>query len=228
MLRKDYYVVLGVSRTESRRGIRAAFCALAKHYHPERIGPQGQRFFQEILTAYQVLADPAKRQYYDRGLLPAVGKVPVPQRPLGPAPEGGSVPTVPEPLPIVSQLAIIRPPVEEILEQVLKNFTRGGMPQEEPLKSFNVQVVLSPAEAARGGMARITVPVFYPCSACAGSGREGLFPCSACEAQGVIEEEETISVPIPSMVGDYTLREIPVRGLGIHNLTLRLYIRVVA
>ncbi|MBI3303367.1 MAG: DnaJ domain-containing protein, partial [Deltaproteobacteria bacterium] len=49
MLKKDYYLILGVSRTESPRGIRAAFRELAKRYHPERIGPQGTRFFQEIL-----------------------------------------------------------------------------------------------------------------------------------------------------------------------------------
>ena len=40
------------------------------------------------------------------------------------------------------------------------------------------------------------------------------------------EEEERVRIQIPPMVHDYTLREIPLRGLGIHNLYLRLYIRV--
>jgi len=44
----------------------------------------------------------------------------------------------------------------------------------------------------------------------------------------MLEEEETIRVQIPPMVRDYTLREVPARGLGLHNLYLRLYIRVMA
>jgi curved DNA-binding protein CbpA len=53
MGRKRYYLVLGVSRTESTNGTRQAFRELVKRYHPDRIGPQGQRFFQEIVEAYR-------------------------------------------------------------------------------------------------------------------------------------------------------------------------------
>jgi DnaJ-domain-containing protein 1 len=45
MRKKDYYLILGVSRTESPSGIRAAFRELANRYHPERIGPPGAHFF---------------------------------------------------------------------------------------------------------------------------------------------------------------------------------------
>lgn len=49
------------------------------------------------------------------------------------------------------------------------------------------------------------------------------------EEQGMVEEEEeTVRVHIPARVGDYTLIEKPVRGLGLHNLYLRLYVRVMS
>ncbi len=228
MIKRDYYLILGVTRTESPSGIRAAFRQLAKRYHPERIGSHGARFFQEILTAYQVLSDPEKRRLYDQGLFHAEGRT-AEQRGVIIIDSGTQLtPAVPEPMPLLRGFETICPPFEEILERVLRNFTRTAAPREEPVRSFNVQVVLSPDEAARGGLALITVPVFYPCPLCGGSGEDWLFPCAPCRGQGMLEEEETVRVQIPPLVRDYTLVEVPVRGLGIHNLYLRLSIRVVA
>ncbi len=48
MMTMDYYVILGVSRTESTSGIREAFRDLVKRYHPDRVGPQGARFFRTL------------------------------------------------------------------------------------------------------------------------------------------------------------------------------------
>jgi DnaJ-class molecular chaperone len=228
MIRKDYYMILGVPRTESPSGIRAAFRQLAKRYHPERIGLLGARFFQEIVTAYQVLSDPEKRRLYDQGLSHAEGRTVEQGGPIIIDPGIQSAPAVPEPMRLLSRFETICPPFEEILERVLRNFTRTATPREESVRSFNVQLVLSPDEAARGGMALITVPVLYPCTTCGGSGQEWLFTCSPCQGQGMLEEEETVRVQIPPLVRDYTLVEVPVRGLGLHNLSLRLYIRVLA
>jgi DnaJ-class molecular chaperone len=228
MVRKDYYMVLGVPRTESLSGIRAAFRELVKRYHPERVGVQGSRFLQEILHAYHVLSDPDKRRLYDQGLSHAEGRTASSGGAI--IAEAGSPPVsaVLETIPRLRRFETVCPPFEQMFEQVLENFSRAGAPPEEPVRSFNVQVILSPEEAARGGEARITIPVFYPCSACGGSGRDWLFTCPSCQAQGLIEEEETVRVQIPPMVRDYTLMEIPVRGLGLHNIYLRLYIRVAA
>ena len=38
MLRKSYYLTLGVSRYETPRGIRTAFFELIKRYNPDRLG----------------------------------------------------------------------------------------------------------------------------------------------------------------------------------------------
>ncbi|HYS42653.1 MAG TPA: hypothetical protein VEM32_01625 [Geobacteraceae bacterium] len=96
------------------------------------------------------------------------------------------------------------------------------------MEGLNVELLLSADEAARGGVASIGVPVFYPCPVCGGSGRDWLFPCTYCQEQGMIEEEETVRVQIPPLVRDGTILEVPIRGLGIHNFYLRLHIRIAA
>src|SRR5258706_15792748 len=73
MMTKDYYVILGVARTESTSGIREAFRELLNRYHPERVGPQGARAFQDIVEVYQVLSDPERRKLYHQGLRHAEG-----------------------------------------------------------------------------------------------------------------------------------------------------------
>lgn len=67
-MKRDYYVVLGIPRSESASGIRAAFRDLALRYHPDRAGSAGTPFFRQIIEAYKVLSDPASRASYDRGL----------------------------------------------------------------------------------------------------------------------------------------------------------------
>jgi DnaJ-class molecular chaperone len=228
MVRKDYYMILGIPRTESFGGIRAAFRELAKRYHPERVGARGARFLQEILHAYHVLSDPDKRRLYDQGLSHAEGKPLSVGGAIITEAGGSTASTVLETIPRVRRFETVCPPFEQMLAQVLRNFSRSEAPPEEPARSFNVQVILSPEEAARGGEILINIPVFYPCAACGGSGQDWLFTCSFCQAQGMTEEEEIVRVQIPAMVRDYTLMEIPVRGLGLHSLYLRLYIRVAA
>lgn len=225
-MRKDYYLILGVPRTESPSGMRAAFRTLVKRYHPERIGSQGATFLHEILTAYHVLSDPEKRRLYDEGLLHAEGKM----REAGPTINVGrehqEAPRLPATMRELHVSAAVWPPIESLLSHVRSSLAQANTSHEQSLRSFNIQVVLSSDEATRGGIAAIPIPVFYPCAACGGSGREGMFSCSKCDAQGVVEDEEVVRVRIPAMVEDYCRMEIPVRGLGLHNICLRLYIRV--
>jgi DnaJ-class molecular chaperone len=80
---KNYYIVLRVSRAESPRGIQDAFRELAKKYHPDRIGPQGTRIFQEILEAYQALPIQRKESSTTRSFTR-----PRPKKKSGPNPLG--------------------------------------------------------------------------------------------------------------------------------------------
>src|SRR5947208_12416285 len=64
---KDYYEVLGVSRTASEAEIKKAFRKLAREHHPDvaKNKKQAEEKFKELNEAYEVLGDPEKRKKYD-------------------------------------------------------------------------------------------------------------------------------------------------------------------
>ena len=69
MAHKNYYDILGVSTKASLDEITAAKNALAKKFHPDvnlKDGIDTTEQMQEILEAYRILSDPAKRKKYDR------------------------------------------------------------------------------------------------------------------------------------------------------------------
>lgn len=67
MNKKDYYEVLGVSKTASEEEIKRAFRKLAKQYHPDvNKSADAEAKFKEIGEAYAILSDPQKRQQYDQ------------------------------------------------------------------------------------------------------------------------------------------------------------------
>jgi molecular chaperone DnaJ len=225
MLRKSYYVILGVSRSESPSGIRRAFRELARRYHPDRAGPRCLGLFQEIVEAYHVLSDPERRTRYDQGLShedAGAGALFTPLFAEAAADEETLVPEIPLPL----RVEINRTYFDTALARIAALLTAAEAPSQGQCEGLDVQVVVSPEQAAKGGIGFISVPSCSPCWKCGGSGREGLFPCSFCEGDGLIEEEETVRVHLPPKVGDGTLMEIPLRGLGVHNFYLRLHIRV--
>ena len=61
---KNYYDILGVSKTASVDEIKRAYRKLAHKYHPDK-GDGDEARFKEINEAYQVLGDSQKRQQYD-------------------------------------------------------------------------------------------------------------------------------------------------------------------
>jgi len=64
---KDYYKVLGVSRSASADDIKRAYRKLAREYHPDKNKSAGaEDRFKEINEAHEVLSDPEKRKAYDR------------------------------------------------------------------------------------------------------------------------------------------------------------------
>lgn len=65
--KRDYYEVLGVSRTASEEEIKRAYRKLAKQYHPDRNpDPAADAKFKEVQRAYATLSDKEKRQQYDQ------------------------------------------------------------------------------------------------------------------------------------------------------------------
>jgi len=65
---KDYYVVLGVSKTATPEEIKRAYRKLARKYHPDlNPGDKGaEAKFKDLNEANEVLSDSEKRQKYDR------------------------------------------------------------------------------------------------------------------------------------------------------------------
>ena len=64
---KDYYSILGVSKTASADEIKRAYRKLALQYHPDRNkSKEAEIKFKEVTKAYEVLSDQQKRQTYDQ------------------------------------------------------------------------------------------------------------------------------------------------------------------
>jgi molecular chaperone DnaJ len=66
--KRDYYEVLGVTRTSTDVEIKSAYRKLAMTYHPDRNpnNPDAEDKFKELTEAYAILADAEKRSLYDR------------------------------------------------------------------------------------------------------------------------------------------------------------------
>ena len=67
MTDRDYYEILGVSRTASKDELKQSFRRLARQYHPDvNNSPDAEERFKELNEAYAVLSDDEKRAAYDR------------------------------------------------------------------------------------------------------------------------------------------------------------------
>ncbi|MGA2389860.1 MAG: molecular chaperone DnaJ [Candidatus Sulfotelmatobacter sp.] len=66
--KRDYYEVLGVTRTVTDVELKSAYRKLAMQWHPDRNpnNPDAEEKFKEVTEAYAILADTDKRSLYDR------------------------------------------------------------------------------------------------------------------------------------------------------------------
>lgn len=65
--KRDYYEVLGVSKTDSPETIKSQYRKLALKFHPDRNkSPDAAEHFKEVSEAYAVLSDPEKKKIYDQ------------------------------------------------------------------------------------------------------------------------------------------------------------------
>ena len=66
--KRDYYEVLGLSKSASADEIKKAYRKKAMEFHPDRNkdNPDAERLFKEAAEAFDVLKDPNKRARYDQ------------------------------------------------------------------------------------------------------------------------------------------------------------------
>lgn len=63
---KDYYAVLGIEADASIAEIKTAYRKKASQFHPDKnTSPDAPARFREVKDAYDLLADPVRRQAYD-------------------------------------------------------------------------------------------------------------------------------------------------------------------
>jgi DnaJ-class molecular chaperone len=220
MLRNSYYVMLGVSDTETTEGIQEAFREIINRYRPDRLGAERSIFLQRVLHAYRTLRDPARRREYDERLRTEVPDVF--RRGFSGAAERSHASA--QAVPLLRTILIGRFPFEAPLARVSGRLTAAQLFGR--FQSVNAVVVLSAAEASSGGLINLVIPGCSPCTQCGGSGREGLFPCASCDGEGLFEVKETVPLRLPPMMGDGSVLDVPLRGWGLHDLYLRVQFRV--
>lgn len=231
---KNHYLVLGVSAGANREEIKAAFRRRALESHRERAGLEGEPFL-EIQEAYAVLADPERRQRYDRQRSAVAAR----HRPWGPAPEPLTArePTSEPPRPaaprrsmhevsLAESFETYRPSIEELFARLRSNFETFSRPKAEQLESLTIEVVVSAEEARWGGRVRLWIPARATCATCGGHGAVGAYECWQCEGHGALTTEYPVEVDYaPGLRDGYAVR-IPLARFGIENFYLTVLFRV--
>jgi len=220
---RDYYLVLGVPRSSSGPAIRRAYLALVRRLHPDRAGVGETARLQEINEAYATLSDPEKRRRYDRGHAPPA--------PIAPRAAGGPLAArrgrgVSDPLDVFEELGAVRPSAEALFERFMRTFVASAVPKGEHLAALHIGVILNAAEARRGVLVPVQVPVLVPCPVCGGS-RGWRLPCDRCRDMRLIPHERDVRIPLPAGVSDGMVVEVSLEVLGVHNLYVVLHVAVV-
>ena len=227
MSKRDYYEVLGVTRTCTEVELKAAFRKLAMQHHPDRNpgDKDCEHRFKEINEAYDVLKDGDKRAAYDR-----FGHAAFEHGGMGGGAHGFG--------------ADFGSTFADIFEGIFgMGSARGRGTGRERGSDLRYNMEISLDEAFTGKTAQIRIPTSVTCEACSGSGAkagtkpkqcatcggagkirhaQGFFtlertcptchgrgqviddPCKVCGGGGRVTRERTLSVNIPTGVEDGT------------------------
>ena len=177
---KDYYKVLGVSKTASKSEIKKAYRKLAQQHHPDanKGNAESEEKFKEISEAYSVLSDDTKRKEYDEARsLFASGGFRMP-------PGGGGGANLDFDL---SDLFGGAPNSGGGFGDFLGGLFGGRRSQPRRGADLESEVTLSFTDAADGVTVPLRVSAPQACSNCRGSGaKPGTVPrtCPTCNGTG--------------------------------------------
>jgi molecular chaperone DnaJ len=172
LAKRDYYEVLGVSRSADEAELKKAYRKLALQHHPDRNpdDPEAEERFKEASEAYAVLSDPDKRRAYDRFGFQGVGGA------------GG--------FPDFGDLGSFGDVFNDLFGDLFGGRAGGrrqGRGQRGADLRYNLEIEL--ADVLEGLEAQIKIPKMRSCEACRGSGaRAGTSPelCSRCRGSGQV------------------------------------------
>ena len=179
--KRDYYEVLGVSKTATDVEIKSAYRKLAMKHHPDRNPGDhaAEEKFKEAAEAYAILADPDKRSAYDRFGHAAVSS--------GAGAGAGFDPSVFQEF---GDFADILGNMFGFGDLFSGGRRRGG-PQRGADLRYDLEITFE--ESARGAETTIQIPRQENCEACSGSGSApGSSPttCPQCHGQGQVRFQQ--------------------------------------
>jgi molecular chaperone DnaJ len=227
--KRDYYEVLGVSRTATTEEIKRSFRQKARTLHPDvNKEPDAEAKFKEVSEAYEVLADEEKRAAYDRfghaAVSGAGGMGGDPFAGFGglsdifetffTAAAGGAGATGTRRRPQRGAHLAYRLSIEfeeaifgterEIEVPRLATCPRCEGSGAEPGTSTET----CPNCGGRGEIRRAQQSIFgqfvsvVPCDRCGGEGRVVATPCTECRGDGRVQEKRKLVVKIPAGIDD--------------------------
>jgi len=217
MSQRDYYEVLGVSRSASDAELKKAFRRLAMKYHPDRNSSndeETEHLFKEAKEAYEVLTNSQKRAAYDQ-----FGHAGVNQQGAGGFGGGAGF--------------------GDAFSDIFGDIFGGGGQRVRKGADLQYNLELNLEDAVAGTTVKIKIPTMKNCTSCAGTGakkgsqpetcstcaghgqvrmQQGFFsvqqtcpncrgsgqviknPCSTCHGEGKVKEQKTLSVEVPAGV----------------------------
>ncbi len=204
--KRDYYEILGVSKTANAEELKKAFRKQAMQFHPDRNpgNAEAEHKFKEVNEAYDVLRDDQKRAAYDQyGHAAFEG---------GMGGRGGG-----QGFDFTS--------FSDIFDDLFGEFMGGGRGGGQRSAGnrgsdlrYNLEITLE--DCFKGKTAKIRVPTSIACEACDGSGAEaGAQPiaCPTCKGAGKVRAQQgffTIERACPTCGGAGRVIEKPCKVCG--------------
>jgi molecular chaperone DnaJ len=191
--KRDYYEILGVTRTATEQEIKSSYRKLAMQHHPDRNpGDAGaEEKFKECTEAYAVLSDSEKRQRYDQFGHAGVNG--------GSGGFGGFDPT---------QFTDFSDVFGDLFSDFFGVNVGGGRSRgrQQRGQDARADLTLTFEEAAFGKKTQVKIRRYEVCEHCHGTGSAGRGPstCKTCGGRGQVRYQQgifSISRPCPACQG---------------------------